>query len=116
MVRRAALKRAKIPDPDANYYGSAPEILAEVSRKGTALAYFGGKPVPPLMNMLVPNVVYMERHCTWLRLSRLTDFAIRYLPELRAGRPISCAPTMNLEAHHALAKRYAREILDFLHG
>lgn len=116
IVRRAALKRAKISDPDANYYGRAPEILSELSRKGTALAYFGGTHAPPLINMLVPNIVYMERHCTWLRSSSLTEFAIRYLPELRAGRPISGAPIMTVETHHALAKRYAREILDFLHG
>jgi hypothetical protein len=115
-VRRAALKRAKIEDLEANYYVSAPEILAEVYRRGSVLAYFGRDQSPPLMNMLVPNVVYMDRHCKWLRTSKLSDFAISQLPELRSGRPLTGFRPMGIQDSHRLAKRYALELLEFLHG
>jgi len=116
LVRRAALKRARIEDSDANYYGCAPAILADVDRRGSAIDFFGRDQAPPLMNMLVPNVVYMDRHCKWLSASSLPDFAARYLPELRAGRPLSGSPSMNIREMHELARRYATEILDFLNG
>jgi hypothetical protein len=116
LVRRAALKRAGIDDPPGSYFGSAPGILKEVWKRGSAEHFFGTKKPPPLMNMLVPNVLYMERHCNWLDGADLGEFGVQYLPELRANRDLSGGPHMDLSACHKLAKRYARELLAFLHG
>lgn len=116
IVRRAALRRARIADPDNAYFASAPKVLAEVRRRGTALDVFGEKNPPPLMNMLAPNALYMERHCDRLASADLTEFAVQYLPELRANRQLNSGPRMDVGACHELTGRYAREILAFLHG
>lgn len=116
LVRRAALKRAGISDPESMYFASAPDTLRQVRKRGTALQFFGEQAPPPLLNMLVPNTLYMERHCNWLTESGLTEFAIQYLPELRSSRQVSGTSRMDLATHHALAKRYAEEMLAFLNG
>ena len=116
IVRRAALKRAGISDPESEYFVSAPHTLRQVQKRETALQFFGEQAPPPLLNMLVPNALYMQRHCNWLAESDLTEFAVQYLPELRSSRQVSGTPTMDLAARHALAKRYAREMLAFLNG
>jgi hypothetical protein len=116
IVRRAALRRARVTDPETAYFASAPKVLREVRRRGTALRFFGEKNPPPLMNMLVPNVLYMERHCNWLAAADLSEFAIQYLPELRANRQLNGGPPMDLSTCHKLTKRYAEEILSFLNG
>jgi hypothetical protein len=110
IVRRAALRRAGIPDSDSAYFMSGPKVLAQIRKRGTALDFFEDNP-PPLMNMLVPNVLYMERHCRWLASADISEFAIQYLPELRANRQLPGGPYMDVGACHELARRYAREIL-----
>lgn len=116
IVRRAALRRARLADPDTAYFASAPKVLREVRRRGTALHLFGEKNPPPLMNVLAPNVLYMERHCNWLTAADLGEFAIQYLPELRSNRQLNGGPAVDVAACHKLAKRYAQEILAFLNG
>lgn len=116
IVRRAALRQARVTDPDAAYFASARKVLAEVRRRRTALDFFGEKDPPPLMNMLAPNVVYMEQHCDWLASAHLSEFAVQYLPELRANHQPNDGPRMDVVACHELTGRYAREILAFLHG
>jgi len=116
IIRRAALRRARIADPDAAYFASAREVLAGVRRRDTALHFFAEKDPPPLMNMLAPNVLYMERHCDWLASADLSEFAVQYLPELRANRHPNGVPEIDVGAYHELTRRYAREILAFLHG
>jgi 7-cyano-7-deazaguanine synthase in queuosine biosynthesis len=116
LVRRAALNRAQVADPDASYFASAPSILREVRKRGSAIHLFGVKNVPPLLNMLVPNVLYMERHCNWLATASLSEFAIQYLPELRSNRRLDGGPVMDLGACYKLMQRYAKEILAFLNG
>jgi hypothetical protein len=66
--------------------------------------------------MLVPNVLYMERHCNWLAQASLSEFAIQYLPELRSNRRLDGGPVMDLGACYKLMQRYAKEILAFLNG
>ncbi len=116
IVRRAALKRVKATDPEASYFASAPKVLSEVRKRHTALHFFGEKNPPPLINMLVPNVLYMKRHCDWLAAASLSEFAVQYLPELRANRQLNGGPPMDLRACHRLTKRYAHEILAYLNG
>jgi len=115
LVRRAALKRAKIPDADAAYFTSAPRVLHDVRRSGSATAAFGNH-APPLMNMLAPNVVLMERHCLRMAQAGFGDFVTEYLPELRANRQLSESPRVDLHGCFALVRRYTREMLAFLHG
>src|SRR5262249_1498782 len=95
------------------YFMSGSKVLAKIRKRGTALNFFEDNP-PPLINMLVPNVLYMERHCRWLASADISEFAIQYLPELRANRQITGGPCMYVSACHHLAQRYAREILTFL--
>jgi hypothetical protein len=115
IVRRAALRHAGIPDPDGAYFMSGPKVLAKIRKRGTALEFFADQP-PPLINMLVPNVLYIERHCRWLVSTDVSEFAIQYLPELRANRQLTGGPPMDVLACHDLARRYAHEILKSLNG
>lgn len=116
LVRRAALHCAAIADPDRGYFAAAPQILQAVHEKETAIEFYEQKHSPPLMNMLVPNVLYLENHCKRLLNLSPAEFAIQYLPELRANRPLQGAVDAELEAFHRLTKRYAHEILSFLNG
>lgn len=115
IVRRAALKRARIRDPDNEYFAHAPEVLSRIEKRKSTQQVYGGSIPPPLLGMLVPNVLYMERHCQWLAEASLTEYAERFIPELRANRQLSATPMMDVSACHALSRRYAQEILAFFH-
>jgi hypothetical protein len=115
LVRRAALKRAAIADSDASYFSAAPRILRRMHRRDSAERLFGDDP-PPLMSMLAPNPLFMERFCLRMLDMGFGEFVMQYLPELRANRQLTDAPHMDLRKCYGLTQRHAREILEFLYG
>jgi hypothetical protein len=114
LVRRAALKRAKIDDPASRYFADAPSVRQVVEERGHAVDVFGTENPPPLLNMIATNVVHLPRFCEGLLSMSSGEFAIRYLPELRANRDVPSAPAPTVAESFALMQRFAKEILDFV--
>jgi hypothetical protein len=114
LVRRAALKRAGIDDPAARYFAHAPKISQMVKERNSAVGVFGTEDPPPLLNMIATNVIHMRRFCQGLLSMTVDEFAVRYLPELRANRALQSAPAPTPAEAHELMGRFAREILSFI--
>lgn len=116
LVRRAALRRADIEDPGSAYFADAPHLVQVVARRGNAVAPFGTKDPPPLLNMVASNVVHLPRFCTALREMNDREFGLRYLPELRANRDVQSAAALSPSESLTLMQRFADEVLGFMHA
>lgn len=116
LVRRAALHHAGIDDPSAHYFADARNVLAETKRRESALELFAGRTPPPLLNSLGQNPLYHERFCKSLQDMSPSDFAIRYLPQLRSVRPSKDVGIDVPTGARMLMRRFAKEQLGFLHA
>jgi 7-cyano-7-deazaguanine synthase in queuosine biosynthesis len=107
IIRRSALRFARIPDDDRSYFFDARQARDWDDDPVSPLLLEPEKR-PPLYDVVAPHVFYMRRFCHRLRNMRLTDFVIDFLPELR----LTTNGTGSLQFD--LMKRYAKEVLAFL--
>ncbi len=114
LVRRAGLKRAGVEDPASRYFADAPSVWREANERGSAIAFFGVRNPPPLLNMIATNVVHLSRFCEALLSMSTAELGERYLAELRANRDLPSGPAPTVAEALALMQRFARENLDFL--
>jgi 7-cyano-7-deazaguanine synthase in queuosine biosynthesis len=109
IVRRAALKQAKIKDSNSWYFFDARRAISGYRGKSASTA-------APLYKFVLPHVYFMQDFCIRLSGMSFQEFVIQYLPELRlASRDLQrfageCQRIYNLE------QRFASEIMRFLGG
>lgn len=117
LVRRAALREAGIDDPKSAYFADAPQLVQKVSKweRGGAFVLFGTQK-PPLLDRLASNVIHLSRFCKAVRKMSVHDFGLSYLPELRANRDLPTATALSPAESLSLMKRFADEVLRFMHG
>lgn len=114
LIRRAALYRAGISDPDERYFFNACRVLY----KGEMLraSYLAGdhQHHPPLYEAASPQVFFIRRFCDAVRSMSDFEFAIQYFPELRYLADTDEHAILKLRQCHHLIKKLASETIQFL--
>ncbi|MGH9931845.1 MAG: hypothetical protein ACREA9_21820 [Pyrinomonadaceae bacterium] len=109
LVRRAALKAAKIKDSNSWYFFDARRVTFDERNKTSASGV-------PLYKFVSSNVYFMQRFCTQLTQMSFREFVIQYFPELRLAVrdrehfPRECKRIYKLE------QRFGKELMRFLGG
>jgi hypothetical protein len=111
LIRRAALFKASIPDPDRLYFFDAHRVTNTNKTYGY-LAF--GQEGPPIFRVAAEHVFFMRRFCDEaLRLDEV-EFSLKYMPELRFSVDPDCDINGSLRLRRNLIKRLAKEMLQFL--
>ena len=111
-MRRAALHAADIADPDKDYFFDARLVLRAL-QSGKALFRTGAS--PPLYDFANGHCLYMAQFADEMLSLKLAQFAVQYLLELSYIRP-AITRSAQMKAAFNLQRRFAREILEYLHG
>jgi 7-cyano-7-deazaguanine synthase in queuosine biosynthesis len=112
IVRRAALKRAGLPDPAGDYYFHADRTLKRI-QSGRASPDLAVQ--PPLFAFVSVHPVYAARFASEILSTDLASFASQYMNELASIRP-AVISKRRMEEVFNLQRRFARELLDYLDG
>jgi hypothetical protein len=112
LVRRAAMRAAKAPDPSSDYFYSAPRVLSRLLERKPL--YPSGK-APPLYEFAGGHVLYVARYAQEMLAMTPTQFSVQYLPELAVLRP-ALRTSSDIRRCLNLQRRFALELVDYLHG
>lgn len=114
LIRRAALHKAGIPDPDRLYFFDSRRVMDW--REMRPRAYWGssGRVQPPLYSAAVGHVYHMRRFCAMLLGLKETEFALKFIPEIRLSLPPQSDVNRKVRGYHQLMRRLAREMIAFL--
>lgn len=111
VVRRSAMKAARIEDPASDYFFNAPAMLADWRR---GIRPRGER--PPLVDAVLTHPIYISSFARMIENVSLREFVVRFLPELRL---LSATPGISFKIPtdaHRLAQRFGKELLAFLEG
>jgi hypothetical protein len=114
LVRRAALYRAGIADPDKLYFFNARRVLR--GKEKIPGSYLSGKKRAriPLYEAAVPQVYFMRRFCEAIHNMTELDFVLQYFSELRFLVNSGNETTQEIRKCRHLIKKLGREMLRFL--
>jgi len=114
LIRRAALYKAGIEDPDEAYFFCAPRVFDKDRLR--MKNQFGDRQRvrPPLYDVAAEHVFFMRRFCERARRMKEFDFVVQYFPELRFLSKTEGQPAAKLRRCHNLIQRLATEMLQFL--
>jgi hypothetical protein len=114
LIRRAALFSASIPDPTQSYFFDARRAMrSQTSGRGTYLQTREGDS-PAVYRTGADHVFFLRRFCEQALRLDTVEFSLRYMPELRFSLNPGCDINGELRTYHALIKRLAGEMIQFL--
>lgn len=114
LIRRAALHRASIPDPDKLYFFDARRVIDWKKQWPRAYFGFGRKVDPPIFRAAAEHVFFVRRFCEQALHSDPMEFSMQYLSELRFSLAPQSDTNQKLRSWHKLVRRLAKEMIEFL--